>query len=158
MCLEIFRVSPPSCFHLPKPKETTYRATTVVPQFLTSLPAAGRWRRCVFGGRVHRAAESRWWLDARPRQHEADAAQRKTKQQTRRARARTSPAWYSACVSPPRRLAGEGYVCSDTVLSIETMIRCKQWKPKSRGRLGLLICSNFWTRCRPRRMSCSQAN
>ena len=29
MCPENFRVSPPSCFHLPKPKETTYRATTV---------------------------------------------------------------------------------------------------------------------------------
>ena len=28
-CPENFRVSPPSCFHLPKPKETTYRATTV---------------------------------------------------------------------------------------------------------------------------------
>ena len=39
-CPENFRVSPPSCFHLPKPKETTYRATTV-----PHSPAA--WRRFV---------------------------------------------------------------------------------------------------------------
>ena len=30
MCPENFRVSPPSCFHLPKPKEKTCRATTVL--------------------------------------------------------------------------------------------------------------------------------
>ena len=33
MCPENFRVSPPSCFHLPKPKETTYRATTINSKF-----------------------------------------------------------------------------------------------------------------------------
>ena len=48
MCPENFRVSPPSCFHLPKPKETTYRATTVSLCFFLHLLVALRLRSLRF--------------------------------------------------------------------------------------------------------------